>query len=73
MQVFNFEVKAKERLVGSAEMQSEICERRWSVLLEQNDHMKISFWFEINPFESWSTEHSRNRAAKLQDETVSLL
>ena len=39
IKVFNFEVKAKERLVGSVEMQSEICERRWSVLLEQNDHM----------------------------------
>ena len=37
--VFNFEVKAKERLVDSVNMQSEICERRWNVLLEQNDHM----------------------------------
>ena len=39
IKVFNLEVKAKERLGGSVEMQSEICERRWSVLLEQNDHM----------------------------------
>ena len=37
--VFIFEVKAKERLVESVKMQSEICERRWNVLLEQNDHM----------------------------------
>jgi len=39
IKVFNFEVKAKERLVGSVEMQSEICQRRWSMLLEQNNHM----------------------------------
>ena len=39
IKVFHFEVKAKERLVGSVEMQSEICERRWSMLLEQNNHM----------------------------------
>ena len=38
IKVFNFEVKAKERLVGSVEMQLEICQGRWSVLLEQNDH-----------------------------------
>ena len=37
--VFILEVKAKERLVESVKMQSEICERRWIVLLEQNDHM----------------------------------
>ena len=60
IKVFHFEVKVKERLVGSVEMQSDICERRWSMLLEQNNRMWISIWFQINPFESWSTEHSWN-------------
>jgi len=36
--MFNFEVKGKERLVGSVEMHSEIFAHRCSMLLEQNDH-----------------------------------
>ena len=35
--MFHFEVEGE--VSWRVEMQSEICERRWSVLLEQNNHM----------------------------------
>lgn len=40
--------------VGSVGMPSEIPARRLSVLLAENDHLKIPFWLENKPFETAS-------------------